>query len=79
MCDLVLMKSQRHIKFVNQHFILITKEIFMKSMLLAAILLVLTGTALLSGCGEPKPYNRPPSLYEDPESGERLGAPAGKQ
>ncbi len=51
----------------------------MKYTLLAAILLVLTGTALLSGCGEPKPYNKPPSLYKDPETGERLGAPAGKE
>ncbi|MCP5275129.1 MAG: hypothetical protein H6936_09820 [Burkholderiales bacterium] len=35
----------------------------------------------LVGCGggEGKPGQYPPSLYEDPESGERLGAPAGKQ
>ena len=72
------MKFQSDIEFVDQHFILIKKEFFMKYTLLAATLLVLTGTALLSGCGEPKPYNKPPSLYEDPESGERLGAPAGK-
>ena len=34
----------------------------------------------LFGCGdkEGKPGQYPPSLYEDPESGERLGAPAGK-
>jgi len=51
----------------------------MKFKLLATILFVLTSSALLYGCGEPKPYNKPPSLYEDPESGERLGAPAGKQ
>jgi len=73
------MKFQRDIKLVDQHIILIAKEILMKYTLLAAILVVLTGTALLAGCGEPKPYNRPPSLYEDPESGERLGAPAGKK
>lgn len=51
----------------------------MKYTLLASILLVLTGSVLLSGCGEPKPYNKPPSLYEDPDTGERLGAPAGKE
>lgn len=73
------MELQRDINFFDQPFILIKKEIFMKYTLLAAILLVLTGTVLLSGCGEPKPYNKPPSLYEDPESGERLGAPAGKE
>ncbi|MDR4515922.1 MAG: hypothetical protein MRK00_00765 [Nitrosomonas sp.] len=35
----------------------------------------------LVGCGggEGKPGQYPPSLYEDPDSGERLGAPAGKQ
>jgi len=31
------------------------------------------------GGGEGKPGQYPPSLYEDPDSGERLGAPAGKQ
>ncbi|SEN70184.1 hypothetical protein [Nitrosomonas marina] len=51
----------------------------MRYTFLVTILLVLAGTALLSGCGEPKPYNKPPSLYEDPESGERLGAPPGKE
>ena len=51
----------------------------MKYTLLAAILLALTGTALLSGCGDTKSYNKPPSLYADPESGERLGAPAGQE
>ena len=50
----------------------------MKYTLLAAILSAFTSTALLAGCCEPKPYNKPPSLYTD-ESGERLGAPAGKQ
>jgi hypothetical protein len=33
---------------------------------------------LLVGCGDGgKPGQYPPSLYEDPESGERLGAPPG--
>ena len=50
----------------------------MKYTLLAACLLAFTSTAVLSGCGEPKPYNKPPSLYKD-ESGERLGAPAGQK
>jgi hypothetical protein len=34
-------------------------------------------TFFLVGCGGEKPGQYPPSLYEDPESGERLGAPAG--
>lgn len=51
----------------------------MKYTLLAAVFLAFASTAVLSGCGEPKPYNKPPSLYQDPESGERLGAPAGKE
>lgn len=72
------MQFQRDIKVVNQHFILIMKEDIMKYTFLAAILLALSGSFLLSGCGEPKPYNQPPSLYEDPESGERLGAPSGQ-
>ncbi len=51
----------------------------MKYTLLAAVLVAFTSTALLAGCGEPKPGNKPPSLYADPDSGERLGAPAGKK
>ena len=46
----------------------------MKYSLFAAALIAL----FLVGCGSDKPGNNPPSLYEDPESGERLGAPAGK-
>ena len=51
----------------------------MKYTIFAAVLLAFVSTAALSGCGEPKPYNKPPSLYKDPDSGERLGAPAGKE
>lgn len=51
----------------------------MKYTLLAAVLLAFTSTAVLSGCGEPKPYNKPPSLYKDPQTGERLGAEPGKE
>ena len=77
---LKLMKFQRDVKFVDKQFlILITKEIFMKYSLLAIAFIAFTATAILSGCGEPKPYNKPPSLYKDPESGERLGAEAGKK
>lgn len=48
----------------------------MKYSLFIAALLAL----FLVGCGgEGKPGQYPPSLYEDPESGERLGAPAGQQ
>ena len=37
-----------------------------------------TMSMFLVGCGgEGKPGQYPPSLYEDPDSGERLGAPAG--
>lgn len=51
----------------------------MKYSLLAIAFIAFTATAILAGCGEPKPYNKPPSLYKDPESGERLGADAGKK
>lgn len=51
----------------------------MKYSLLAIAFIAFTATAILAGCGEPKPYNKPPSLYTDPESGERLGAEAGKK
>ena len=51
----------------------------MKYTLFAAVLLAFISTAVLSGCGEPKPYNKPPSLYKDPVSCEGLGAPAGKE
>ncbi|MDE2387679.1 MAG: hypothetical protein KGN35_01115 [Betaproteobacteria bacterium] len=51
----------------------------MKYTILAAVLLAFTFTAALSGCGEPKPYNKPPSLYKDPQTGERLGAESGKE
>lgn len=51
----------------------------MKYSLLAIVFIALTSAALLAGCGEPKPYNKPPSLYTDPDSGERLGAEAGKK
>ena len=44
------------------------------SLFIAALL-----TLFLVGCGDPKPAQYPPSLYEDPESGERLGAPAGQE
>ncbi|HQU63662.1 MAG: hypothetical protein IT525_07855 [Nitrosomonas sp.] len=49
----------------------------MKYSLFIAALLAM----FLVGCsgGEGKPGQYPPSLYEDPESGERLGAPAGKK
>ena len=50
----------------------------MKYTLLAAVLLAFTSTAVLSGCGEPKPGNKPPSLYEN-EKGERQGAPSGQK
>ena len=74
-----LCKFQRDIYDVlKQSLILITKEIFMKYTLLAAVLI--TFTFSMTGCGkepgEGKPGQYPPSLYKD-ESGERLGAPAG--
>ena len=72
------MKFQRDIRFVDKFFILITKEILMKYTLLAAVLLAFTSTVALSGCGEPKPGQKPPSLYQD-ESGERQGAPSGQK
>ncbi|MEK6735562.1 MAG: hypothetical protein AABY47_03255 [Pseudomonadota bacterium] len=50
----------------------------MKYTLLAAVLLAFTSTVALSGCGEPKPGQKPPSLYQD-ESGERQGAPSGQK
>lgn len=50
----------------------------MKYTLLAAVLLAFMSIAVLSGCSEPKPGSKPPSLYEN-EKGERQGAPAGKQ
>lgn len=50
----------------------------MKYSLFAAALVVF----FLAGCeskpGEGKPGQYPPSLYADPETGERLGAPAGQ-
>ncbi len=46
----------------------------MKYSLSAIVFIAFTSAASLAGCGEPKPYNKPPSLYKDPESGERLGA-----
>jgi hypothetical protein len=46
----------------------------MKYSLFAAALIAL----FLVGCADEKPGQYPPSQYEDPESGERLGAPAGK-
>jgi len=48
----------------------------MKYSLLAIALIAFTFTAALTGCGDPKPGSKPPSLYEN-EKGERLGAPAG--
>lgn len=47
----------------------------MKYSLYIAALLAL----FLVGCMAEKPGQYPPSLYEDPESGERLGAPAGQE
>jgi hypothetical protein len=54
---------QRDIKFVyKQYSILITKEIFMKYSLFAIALVV-----LMTACGEPKPGQKPPSLYKERE------------
>ena len=50
----------------------------MKYSLLAIVLIAFTSTVLLTGCGEPKPGSKPPSLYEN-EKGERMGAEAGKK
>jgi hypothetical protein len=48
----------------------------MKYSLFIAVLLAM----FLVGCGDGgKPGQYPPSLYEDPDTGERLGAPAGKK
>jgi len=64
------MKFQRDIKFVYKQFlILITKEILMKYLLLAAVLLAFT--LPLTACGgEGKPGQYPPSLYKDSKEGD---------
>lgn len=46
----------------------------------ALFLAALLTMFFLVGCsGEGKPGQYPPSLYTDPETGERLGAPAGQE
>ena len=51
----------------------------MKYSLFAAALVVMFLIGCSSSPGDGKEGQYPPSLYEDPESGERLGAPAGQK